>query len=124
LAGVYNYVDESGVSISLSADAGKSSVLTISASGIESFEGRIFTVTYDNTAISLVDAVAVTASQNDISAGVAADTDIEILDVGANSFSFSVDITVPSGKTWSGVLDLVRFNGLTTGNTSVAVSVQ
>jgi hypothetical protein len=124
LAGVYNYVDESGVSVSISATAGKSSVLTISASGIESFEGRIFTVTYDNTALSLVDAVAVTSAQNDISAGVAADTDIEIVDIGANSFSFAVDRTVPSGKTWSGVLDLVRFNGLTAGVTSVAVSVQ
>lgn len=121
LADIYQHIDERGLKCNISTINGQPAYLTMSASGIDTFTGKIFTITYDPSILQLTDAVGLTP-QNDSTIGIAPFTNIEILSIENGRIIFLVNTTIPNGKTWSGDINIVKFIGLQTATSTVVVA--
>ena len=51
----------------------------------------------------------------DLQTGPILDTDIEILEIGNASVRFKILKDVPSGYSWSGIITILKFKGLSDG---------
>jgi hypothetical protein len=99
-------------------------IITVNASNISSFIGTEFTITYDTTALQLMDFAAqtgdltITASQTTILG-----TSLKLKSHSSGKLVFEVvNKTIPTGKVWSGVLTLLKFKAKKTGSTSITIS--
>lgn len=95
-------------------------IYAVTVSDMENIQNKIFTVNFDNSKLSLVDACAQTWG-NDVSIGDVADTDIRILAVTSSSVKFKVNKTQ---SPVSGCVNLIKFNALTSGTTTITVTTE
>lgn len=123
LAGIYQYLDERGMTCGISSVDGQDAYLTIAATGIDSFVGKIFTINYDPSILELTDAVGLTPHSN-ITVGIAPLTNIEILSIGNGVMEFSVSTAIASGKVWNGDINILKFTGLQTRASTVVITVR
>ena len=100
--------------------AGKSYILAVDAQNIASFAGRTFTLTYDSALLKLDNFAAQTGGVY-INAGAIPGTGITIISISGGTVTFSVDKTIPSGKTWSGTLTMLKFEGTSAAVTKVSI---
>jgi len=95
-------------------------LVMLSAQDITSFAGMTITVTYDPAALQLVD-FAAQAGGNTTTVGAVAGTPLTIVSHTGGALTFTVNTTILSGYTWSGVLTVLHFRALTSGSTEVTV---
>ena len=98
---------------------------TINGNKIKSFKdegSRIpFTLTYDETYLLLND-FATQTSLKDISAGPVLGTPINILYHTNGAIVFTIDLNIPTGGEWSGIVTFMKFTALNTGMTSITIT--
>ena len=93
--------------ISIYAINGKTYDISITASDMTSFSGVTFTITYDSTVFEIADLCALTNSAELITGSSA--LGVTFTSVAPGRVSFTVSKTIPAGKDWSGVLNVIRF---------------
>lgn len=110
--------DISVIEVNLSAD--KEYTIVLNASNITSFTNQIYTLTYDPAKLQLLDFAAQMDGES-ISAGQVAGTALTIISHSNGELSFTFDKGIPDGKAWSGVITVLRFKALGSGNTGISV---
>ncbi len=83
-----------------------------------SFSGKTFTLTYDSSDLEPIDLCAFTDAK-ETGTGDIPGAGITITNVSAGTIVMTVDKTVPAGKQWSGVINVIKFKALITGETTV-----
>jgi hypothetical protein len=92
--------------------------MSFTMNNVTSFSGKTFTLTYDPTALRIIDLCLFTYV-NEATAGVIPRTGITITSVTPGSISFTIDKPVLPGYKWSGVVNIFKFEVLTSGNTAI-----
>ena len=93
--------------------------LSASALEDENFEKQ-YLLSYDNEVLELLDFAEQTYGAN-VAEGAVEGTDITIEDISSGTIVFSFDKDVSAGKVWSGVLTLLKFRAISSGNTTVTL---
>ncbi|MDR2711643.1 MAG: hypothetical protein LBB91_00835 [Clostridiales bacterium] len=106
--------------IAISTVAGKQYNVPLSASGITDFEGMEITLKYDDAVFDLVDLCA-SFKEKVLTTGPVGATGITITQIDPGEIYFTVDKSIPPGKTWKGVINVVRFEAKTTGQSIIKV---
>ena len=107
-------------SITLSAVSNNTYLVLLSANNISSFTGKTFTVTYNASALQVTDLCGFTNAK-ETSLGAISGTGITITNISAGEIDFTIDRTISTGKQWSGVLNIIEFQALATGNTVISM---
>ena len=106
--------------LTLSTVAGNTYLVCSTASNISSFNGMTFTVTYDAAALQITDLCALTFTK-ETTAGAISGTGITITSFTPGAIQFTVDKTIPTGSHWSGVMNIIEFVALATGDAVINV---
>ncbi len=109
-----------GDAIALSVTSGESYYVTLTAENMSDFSSITYTVTYDDTVLSLTDLCAFTYMK-ETTTGAIVGTGITIVSVSSGEIELSVDKTVPTGYQWSGAVDILEFTALSTDDTTITV---
>ena len=107
-------------SLSMGISMGTQFVISLKGANMNSFGGITFMLTYDPNMLELLDFAAQTDAYS-LSVGGVTDTPLTIVSHESGSLVFTVDKTIPSGKTWSGLMTLLRFKSLSSGQTDIIV---
>jgi hypothetical protein len=107
--------------INLATTQGAEYLVTVGAQDVASFAGSLVTVTYDPSALQLLD-IAEQAYGTYVAAGAIPGTGITVASVAAGSISLVFDAPVPQGKAWTGAMTVLRFRALASGATTVNAS--
>jgi hypothetical protein len=111
----------SAVSMTLQATANKIYHISVKGESVSSFSGSTYTITYDSTKLTLQDFAAQT-KQNATTPGAVTGTGFTIVSHSSGVLTFTVQKTILSGYKWSGVLTVLKFKALTTGNSTLQIS--
>lgn len=84
---------------------------------------RTVTITYNSGDVQLLDLCGFTCAQDTMTSGPIPGTNITITQNTAGTISFTVILTIPNGKSWSGVLNMIKFHA-NVSNPSISYSVQ
>jgi len=103
----------------LTVTAGQNILVTLSGQNIQNFS-NVYTFTYDATVLSLKD-FAAQIGMGSVQSGEIAQTDLEIISLTNGTITFRVNKAIPSGKSWSGVITVLRFQALQSGITTLSV---
>ena len=109
--------------ISLDITAGKTYNVTLKGQGITDFQGKTITISYDSAKLQLVDLCAATKGK-ELTVGVIAEMGITITDVSAGEIQITCDKTIPSGREWNGILNVITFKALSGDSTSLEVFIE
>ena len=104
----------------VSVTAGMPYIFSVNAANITNIKNKVFTVSYDKSMLSLNDACAQTWKK-DNTVGTIADTDIEVLSLSDSEIKFR---TSKEQTTVSGIINMIKFNGLKNGDTKITVTVE
>ena len=92
----------------------KTTNLVLKLKNVKSFANRVFTITYNTSAISGVVDLCGFTYQKELSTGAIAGTGITILQNDAGIIKFTIGRDIPDGKAWSGTVNIFKFK--LTGN--------
>ena len=106
------------VSFTLLTISGNTYDVPLKINNTSDFEGSTFTITYDMSALELVDLCDMTKSK-EIATGVIDGTGITITNISDGTIDMTIDQTIPEGKKWSGIINIFKFRAKTTGETLV-----
>jgi hypothetical protein len=101
--------------------AGKDCTVLLNGGKFSAFSGSTFTMTYDPTKLTLIDFAAQTKAANTAIGGIS-ETQITILSNANGVVTFQINKEIPAGKTWTGVLSIVKFRAITTGTATVQLA--
>ncbi len=87
---------------------------------IDNIQDKVFTVSYDDSKLSLDDVCAQTWDKNP-TVGDIDDTDITLLSKSSSQIQFKVNKSLSST---SGTINLIRFKALSSGTTKITITVQ
>jgi len=104
----------------LSVTQGAEYCIPLSAQNIASFAGEEISVTYDPNELQLIN-VADQLYDAHTAAGAIPGTGITITSVSPSSLKLTFEATILSGKTWSGVITILKFKALITGTATMIV---
>jgi len=93
----------------LRAGAGETYPIFLSVDNTETFEGKIFTLSYDATTLT--------------SEGLTHQNNLIVTSSSPGEVVFTIDTLVQGGTVWSGVLALANFVGLRTGQTEIVFTI-
>ncbi|MDR2903374.1 MAG: fibronectin type III domain-containing protein [Clostridiales bacterium] len=115
-----NPIAAPGFEYAIDAVNGKDYTLVLTGKAISDFTGKVFTVTYDPTKLTLTDFAAQTQTLDTTIAAVP-ETPVTVLshDTTTGVITFKVNREIAAGQTWSGVLTALKFTAKATGNTVV-----
>ncbi len=105
----------------ISITENKEYLISVSASDVTSFTGMTVTISYEATILQLLN-IASQVKGACMSAGEINGTDITVVAVSPGSVTLSLDKDIPQGKSWAGVITVLRFKGLSTDVTIVLVA--
>ena len=94
--------------------------ITLSAWKIASFAGKMITVSYDPTVLQLVNVADQVYGTYSV-AGAIPGTALTVAAVSPGTVSITSNVTIPVGKSWAGVITILKFKALATGATAVSV---
>ena len=103
--------------------SGKVFDFAIKLQNIENFNERTFTVTYNTNDVAVVDLCAMTF-EKELGEGPVQGAGITVVQNDAGIIKFTVDTVIPPGKTWSGTINMIKFNPKITGSTTLNCSVE
>lgn len=103
----------------ISTSSGNTYIVSITVTNMENLNDKIFTLDYDSSKLAIDDVCAQTWGK-DISVGSVQDTDIEIISVTDSQIKFKTNNTQ---SPISGTVNMLRFNAIANGTTSVTVIV-
>jgi hypothetical protein len=106
----------------INAVPGKQYDITISASGITSFNGMEVKLAYDPAVFDIADLCVFTKTKETATGQIAA-AGITVTQVSAGQIKFTVNKTVPTGSQWAGALTTVRLKAKAAAANTV-ISVQ
>ncbi len=109
-----------GEPFKLSTATGRTYSIPLTASNISGFKDKSFTLNYDSSVLQPVDLCAFTSAKETIS-GVIPGTGITIKSVSDGNIVMMIDKSIPDGKKWSGVINIIKFKAKTTEETSVTL---
>jgi hypothetical protein len=101
---------------------GREAILPINAIGIENFYGMTITISYDDSVLELKN-IAAHVHGTHLYEGEIPGTGLIIAYARPGVFDLVLDKDIPWSMTYSGVITLLRFYELTTGTTTVTVSL-
>ena len=110
---------ELGTSIIIDAESGKQYDITLSAEGIADFSGMVITVQYDTAVFDVTDLCAFTKDE-ELTAGSISEAGLIITQVSSGEIKLTVDKTIPSGKLWTGVINVISLQAKITAQTTVS----
>ena len=94
--------------------------ITLSAFDIASFDSSTYTVVYDPTKLQLLDAAGQAYGAH-TTAGAIPGTGITIVSASSGTLELALDKNIPSGRTWSGAITVLKFKALVSGTAVVYV---
>ncbi len=97
--------------------------LILTASNIEDFSEATFTVTYNPGEIEVVDLCSKTEAK-DLTTGEIEETNITITEYIPGKIRFTIDKALIPGRTWSGIVNEIRYKGRTNGQINITYAVQ
>lgn len=100
---------------------GKTYVASIIAENIVSFDGTTYIITYDASALQLLDFAAQLGTGSTV-AGPIDDTSLTIISHSGGKIIFQFSNEVPEGYVWSGVISILRFKALKTTSTILNIA--
>lgn len=121
LSGVSSEDDMNSSIQDLLVTSGQTYDVPLKGSNISSFAGTTFTLSYNATTLELQDFAAQTA-KNTTAAGAVAGTGLTILSNTNGALTFTVNKTIPAGQMWDGVLTVLKFKALRSGNTALSLT--
>ena len=104
-------------------EAGKTYNVMLNVGGITDFQDRTITVSYDPAKLQLIDLCAATKNK-ELAVGVLTELGITVTGVSAGEIQITCDKTIPSGKEWSGILNVITFKALSSGSTNLEVELE
>jgi alpha-tubulin suppressor-like RCC1 family protein len=111
-----------GTTLSLNVSQGTEYLIALSADSIADLEAKEFALAYDPAILQPADLCAFTWGK-ELKPGAIAGTGITIIRVESGAVIFTVDRSIPSGKTWSGTLNILRFKAIKNGWTELSISL-
>ena len=111
---------ENASQLTLSVTDGDTYTVSLTGSDITSFASRTFTLTYDDEVLEITDLCAFTYEE-ETTTGAVSGTDITITGVSPGVITFTIDKSIPSGKKWSGVLNIFEFTAIESDNTMISI---
>jgi hypothetical protein len=108
--------------VSLAAEAGESYYLEITAANVTSFSGKTFSVSYPDDTLQMSD-FAAQIQDTVTSAGAVPGTSLTFVSNMDGALTFTVNKTIASGKSWNGVLTIIKFTATESGDQEITVSV-
>ncbi len=104
----------------ISVKNGQDIAICISADQISSFDGMTFTLVYDAEKLRLTDLAGKTY-EKEISATTIGD--ITITNISNGKITFTIAKDIPTGKVFSGVLNVFLFDGIESGNAQIGLDM-
>ena len=104
--------------------AGKEFHLVLKAQNFTSLIGRTFTVRYVSGDIANITDLCAMTYRKETTIGVVQGTGITITQVSPGTIKFTVDRVIESGRTWSGVLNIITFIPAVSGPVTFTVAVE
>jgi hypothetical protein len=95
----------------LDISVGSQYLVSVKCNGVPSLTGRQFTVKYDPNALVAVDLCAFSKGKV-LSAGLVPGTSLTVESFTPGEIIFSLAKSIPSGKTWDGVVNVMRFKAI------------
>ena len=108
--------------LSFSIVYGEQTIIALTATDVTTFYNQAITVTYDPAELQLLDA-AYQVYGTYIATGSVPGTEINITAISSGTLTLTFDTYIPPGKSWSGVITIMRFSAIATGITNVTVSM-
>ena len=108
------------IALEMSLTANQEYIIPLTVENLVSFVGETFTLNYDTAKLQLLDFAAQTG-KNTISTGAVSGTQLTIVSHTNGVLKFTVGKSIPSGKTWSGVITIVKFKGLSSGSATITL---
>lgn len=112
---------EQGTQLKLDLVQGKHYFMALSASDIATFDGITVIMEYDPTELQLEN-IAEQAYSAWTTPGTVPGTDISITVALPGQICLEIDRNIPSGKVWSGVITVLKFKALTTGESTLSLA--
>lgn len=88
------------------------------------FSGRTYTVIYDNEDIDEVVDLCAMTPQKELTTGIISGTGITIIQNDPGIIKFTIDKDIPSGKSWSGIVNIITFKPSITGQTTLNCEIE
>lgn len=108
--------------VTLVCDKGKNAQIGLSASDVTDFSGYTLTVIYNKDVLEVNDLCTLTTTK-ELTIGKIKGTDVEVIQFEPGKIVFKVDKPIEIGKTWSGIINRIGFNGRVTGGTTITYTV-
>ena len=119
-------VDDERVEINVTA--GEMYTFVLSGYEIEDFSDKVFRLTFDPLAVRLRDIAAQTRSPStnpdNISVGPVRRTDMVIVSISHGELRFRMTTPIQDDMLWTGMLTIIQFDALITGQTTVGFSIE
>jgi alpha-tubulin suppressor-like RCC1 family protein len=112
---------EQGTQLKLDLVQGSHYLVALSASDIATFDGMTVMMEYDPTELQLEN-IAEQAYSAWTTPGTVPGTDISITGALPGQICLEIDRDIPSGKVWSGVITVLKFKALTTGESTLSLA--
>ena len=112
--------DNVAAEYSFNIEKDKQYILGVNVENIENIKDKTFTVTVDSEFLTLDDVCAQT-TKKDVSVGGVDETDINILSVSASQIKFK---TNKSQANISGIINMLRFNAVANGSTTLKITAE
>jgi len=106
--------------IIINAVAGKQYNVPVSAKGIKDFRDLEFILKYDDMVFDLIDLCTYT-KEKELDTGLIAAMGITITQVDPGEIHFTVDKTIPPEKEWEGIINVIKFEAKTAGQSTIKI---
>jgi len=109
----------------VNSEIGKHYNLVLTASNTQNLSLRTFVVEYDPGELDLKDMCAYTSTK-ELATGAISGTNLYIIqcDTVNGKIKFTYDKAIESGKSWSGTVNIIKFEGKVTGQSVVVYSIE
>ena len=102
-------------------EQGNEYVVALRATDIDSFASMTATISYDPAKLQLMD-VAAQANSAYTTAGAIPGTGITVTSASPGEAELEFDMSIPQGKAWSGVLTVLKFKALASGDATITAT--
>lgn len=100
---------------------GETLIVSLKGSEISNLTGQVITIEYDPTMLTLVDVAAQTQGKH-TTPGAIPNTELQITSTASGEISFTMDKNIPLNQYWTGVITLLKFEAIETGDTVISIS--
>ena len=110
------------ISVSIDAVSGASYYVALTGEMVESFAGKQFAISYDAAIFEIEDLCAMTYGAA-TAVGAIQNTDLTVVSISNGTIVMSCSKAIPTGKKWSGVINVLKLKAKASGSGVLSVIV-